>query len=292
MQDTRSKSQDIVFEIKNRLDIVDVISEHIVLKKSGMNFWGKCPFHQEKTPSFSVNPDKNIFKCFGCGAGGDSISFLMKINNNTFWETITDLAQKFGLELPSHQISSEKTEIRNRIYELNLETASFYANLLESQEGKKAKEYLLARGLENNIISKFMLGYSPKQPDGLINHLKNKFKTDFELLEKAGLISKRNSGEGYTDRFRNRLMIPILDEKANVIAFGARSLEESQQPKYLNSSDTPVFNKGRTLYGLYQAKDSIKQNDSAVIMEGYFDVISAHAYGLTNVVATLGTALT
>jgi DNA primase len=288
-----NKNIDITSEIKNRLDIVDVVSEHVVLKKSGRNYWGVCPFHNEKTPSFSVNQEKGIFKCFGCGAGGDAISFLMKINNNTFFETISDLAGKFGLEIPSFGQTSEKTELKNKIYEINLEAAKYFNKLLlESPEGIQAKEYLFKRNIDKEIIQKFTLGCSLKQADGLINHLIEKLKVSYDLLDKAGLISAKTNGNGYVDRFRNRLMIPIQDEKGNIIAFGARTLEEKQNPKYLNSPDTPVFNKSRSLFALYQAKDSIKSQDSIIIMEGYFDVITAHAHGLTNVVATLGTALT
>lgn len=292
MQD-QQKNQDVIFEIKNRLDVVDTISEYVVLKKSGRNFWGLCPFHKEKTPSFSVNPDKGIFKCFGCGVGGDSISFLMKVNNKTFYEVVVDLAEKFGLKLPSMQHSAEKTELRNKIYDINFAAAKYFTNLLlEEPEGKKAKEYLFNRGIDREIIQRFNLGFSSKQPDGLINYLVGNFKTDFGLLDTAGLISKRTTGEGYCDRFRNRIIIPIQDEKGNIIAFGARTLEDSQGPKYLNSPETPVFNKSRSLFGLHQAKESIKNLDSIIVMEGYFDVISAHSHGLTNVVATLGTALT
>jgi len=287
------QNNDVVSEIKNRLDIVDVVSEHLVLKKSGRNYWGCCPFHSEKTPSFSVNPDKGIFKCFGCGVGGDAISFLMKINNNTFFEVISDLANKFGLELPTFGQTSEKTELKNKIYEINLETARYFNKiLLESTEGIHAKEYLFKRDMDREIIQQFNLGYSLKQPDGLINHLIDNMKISYDLLDKAGLISARTSGNGYVDRFRNRIMIPIQDDKGNIIAFGARSLDNSQNPKYLNSPDTVVFNKSRSLFALYQAKDSIRSLDSIIIMEGYFDVITAHSRGLTNVVATLGTALT
>lgn len=288
-----NQNNDVTSEIKSRLDIVDVVSEHVVLKKSGKNYWGCCPFHNEKTPSFSVNPDKGIFKCFGCGVGGDAISFLMKVNNNTFFEVISDLASKFGIEMPSFGQSAEKTELKNKIYEINLEAAKYFNKiLLESSEGIHAKEYLFKRDIDRKVIENFNLGYALKQPDGLINHLIDKFKASYDLLDKAGLVSARTSGNGYVDRFRNRIMIPIQDDKGNIIAFGARSLDNSQNPKYLNSPDTILFNKSRSLFALSQAKESIKSSDSVIIMEGYFDVITAHAHGLTNVVATLGTALT
>ncbi len=286
-------NEDVVFEIKSRLDIVDVVSEHVVLKKSGRNLWGLCPFHQEKTPSFSVNPDLGIFKCFGCGEGGDAISFLMKVNRTSFYETITELAQKFGLSMPHGNFTSEKTELRAKIYEINKNTAEFYKNLLLNEpEGKKAKEYLFARGIEREIIERFSLGYAPKSSDGLINHLIDNYKETYDLMDSAGLISRKTNSQGYVDRFRNRLMIPIFDDKGNAIAFGGRALEEGQNPKYLNSPDTPVFNKSRCLFALNHAKEAIKSEDGAVIMEGYFDVITAHVHGINNAVATLGTALT
>jgi len=288
-----TNNSDVTSEIKSRLDIVDVVSEHVILKKSGRNYWGICPFHNEKTPSFSVNPDKGIFKCFGCGAGGDAISFLMKINNSTFFEVISDLAAKFGIELPSYGQTAEKTELKNKIYEINQHAAKYFSKiLLEMTEGIHAKEYLAKRNIDNAVIERFNLGYSLKQSDGLINHLISNCHASYDLLEKAGLVSAKTNGNGFVDRFRNRVMIPIQDDKGNIIAFGARALDNDQHPKYLNSPDTVVFNKSKCLFALAQAKESIKSQDSVIIMEGYFDVITAHAHGLTNVVATLGTALT
>ncbi len=282
-------SDNAVEEIKSRLDIIDTVSEHVVLKKSGRNYWGLCPFHKEKTPSFSVNPEKGIFKCFGCGAGGDSLSFMMKVNNASFWETIVMLAQKFGIELPQAGVSREKTEIKKQITDLNKKAVDYYEKtLLESQEASQAREYLSKRGISKEIIEKFHLGFAPNSFDSLIKHLKEKN----EVLLNAGLVSEKSSGSGYIDRFRNRIMIPIQNEKGEFIAFGARAVLDSQQPKYLNSPDTPVFNKSRSLFAVHQAKDAIKEQDSVILMEGYFDVITAHAHGLTNVVATLGTALT
>ena len=318
---------DAVSEIKNRLDIVDVISEHIALKKSGRNYWGCCPFHKEKTPSFSVSPDKGIFKCFGCGVGGDAISFLMKINNNTFYEVIVEQAQKFGIPIQTQNFSPEKTEIKNQILEVNQEAVRYFNKLLlDAPEAVKARDYLFKRNITEEVIGKFKIGYSLNSYDSLIQHFCNCHSEGFspknlsnlqqmpeskegqilrsaqddkkaqndkmDLLNKAGLISEKSSGKGYLDRFRGRIMIPIQDEKGDFIAFGARALEDNQNPKYLNSPDTPVFNKSRSLFALYQAKQSIKEQDSVIIMEGFFDVISAHTHGLTNVVATLGTALT
>lgn len=272
----KQSSENAVEEIRSRLDIVETVSEHVLLKKSGRNFWGLCPFHKEKTPSFSVNAEKGIFKCFGCGEGGDSISFLMKVNNTTFWETIVMLAQKFGIELPEAGVSTENTEIKNKLLEINRHASDFYKkSLLGSPEAKAARDYLLKRGFGEEVIERFSLGFAPINQDGIYK------KFDRELAQKAGLSS-----------FKNRIMIPIQDEKGNFIAFGGRIMGDAQGPKYLNSPDSLVFNKSRSLYALYQAKDSIKSLDSVILMEGYFDVISAHIHGLTNVVATLGTALT
>ncbi len=286
-------NSDIVQEIKDRLDIVDTVSEHVVLKKSGRNFWGVCPFHQEKTPSFSVNPEKGIYKCFGCGAGGDSISFLMKLQNQSFMEVITELAQKFGLEMPNTGFSSEKAELKKQIYEVNQKAAHFYSQQLKNnQEALKAKEYLNNRDLSDAILTEYQIGYAPKQFDALINYLVNTEKFTMDLLDKAGLVSQRSNGKGFLDRFRDRIIIPIHDEKGNVVAFGARALEDGQNPKYLNSPETPAYNKSRILYGLYQGINAIKAEDRVLIMEGYFDVITAHAHGIKNAVASSGTSLT
>lgn len=293
MNHPSSNNNDILNEVKSRIDIIEVISEHVVLKKSGRNFWGACPFHKEKTPSFSVNPDKNIFKCFGCGESGDSISFLMKINNQNFRETLLELARKYGIAIPEYTGNSQNTEAKTQILDLNKAAAEFFTNyLLSSDEAQKARDYLKKRNINENIIKQFSIGFSPNKYDSLSIHLKEKFKVSEELLDKSGLVVMKNNGNGYLDRFRNRVMIPIQDEKGNYIAFGARTLEEGQTPKYLNSPDTPVFSKSRNLYGLYQAKESIRLHDSVVIMEGYFDVITAHTHGITNAVAGLGTALT
>jgi len=285
-------SNDAVEEIKSRLDIVETVSEQVALKKSGKNYWGLCPFHKEKTPSFSVNPEKGIYKCFGCGEGGDSISFLMKTGNASFWETIVTLAQKFGIDLPQAGVSKEKKELKDQILEVNKEAVEFYKKqLLESNEASLAREYLLKRDINQDIIEKFNLGFSPNNYDKLIKHLSGK-KFSESLLFKAGLTSEKSSGNGYIDRFRNRVMIPIQNEKGEFIAFGARALIDSQQPKYLNSPESLVFSKSRSLFAIHQAKEVIKEQDSVVLMEGYFDVISAHVHGINNVVATLGTALT
>lgn len=282
---------EVIDEIRNRLDILDVVQSRVVLKKKGNNYWGCCPFHNEKTPSFCVNVQKGIFKCFGCGEGGDAISFLMKINNQSFNDVIKDLAVQFGIELPSFSgnIKSD-TDEKQKVKDLLKKVCEYYhENILTKIEAKKALNYLENRGIDKEIINAYKLGYSPKS----YNDLQNKFKSEYtpDIMEKAGLVIKTEKGD-YIDRFRHRIMIPIRDEKGEVIAFGARAIEEGQNPKYLNSPDTILYNKSRILYGINVAKDKIIEDDYVVIMEGYFDVISAQAAGLKNTVASCGTALT
>ncbi len=278
-------------EIRSRIDILDVIQSRVVLKKRGANYWGCCPFHNEKTPSFCVNPQKGIFKCFGCGEGGDAITFLMKINNQTFSEVIRDLAQQFGIELPqtsgnSKQYSEEKQQVKDL---LNKSCEYYYNNLLTLPEAKNALEYLEKRGITREIIDEYKIGYSLKG----YSELQKEFKAKYTpiIFEKAGLTVKNEKDE-VIDRFRHRIMIPIKDDSGTVIAFGARAIESNQNPKYLNSPDTVLYNKSRTLYGINVAKESMVKEDYVVIMEGYFDVISAQAAGLKNAVASCGTALT
>lgn len=283
--------QDVVTQIKDRLDIVDVISKHVILKKSGGNYWGCCPFHNEKTPSFSVSPAKQIYKCFGCGEGGDVLSFLMKINNQTFHETVKEQADILGIELPS---SFEKTgdskDTKEQIYSCMKDAAEFFKNKLLTEKNSPAYKYLSDRGITDENIETYKLGFAPNSYDELQKHLKVKYSED--LMDKAGLVIKRENGRGVLDRFRNRITIPIFDDKGNIVAFGARAIEEGQNPKYLNSPDTAVYNKSHILYGLYQAKEAIKEKDAIVIMEGYFDVISAQVNGVKNAVGACGTALT
>ena len=283
--------QDVVAQIKDRLDIVDVISKYVILKKSGGNYWGSCPFHNEKTPSFSVSPAKQIYKCFGCGEGGDVLSFLMKINNQSFHEVVKEQAEILGIELPSSfEKQNNNKDIKEQIYSCMLDAAEFFkANLLKNKDSV-AYKYISSRGITDENIELYKLGFAPNSYDELQQHLKGKYSE--EIIDKAGLVIKRENSRGYLDRFRNRITIPIFDDKGNIVAFGARAIESGQNPKYLNSPDTVVYNKSNILYGLYQAKDAIKEKDSIVIMEGYFDVISAQVNGVKNAVGACGTALT
>ena len=281
--------QQAVEQIKNNLDIVDVISKYVVLKKTGRNFQGLCPFHNEKTPSFVVTPDKQIFKCFGCGEGGDVFTFLMKINNQTFNEVIEEQASNMGIELPKRNlknISIHKAE-KERLYDAMEQACKFFKNNLESNQ--KALEYLEKRGINEIAISKFSLGLAPKGNFELKTHL-TKLGFTIEELNKAGLVYEKDGN--FIDRFKNRIIIPIKDVNSNTIAFGARAILDGQMPKYINSPESIIYNKSSVLFGLNRAKDAITKNDSVIFMEGYFDVISAHLGGVENAVATCGTALT
>ena len=283
--------EDVISQIKDRLDIVDVVSQYVVLKKSGANYWGLCPFHNDKKPSMSVSPSKGIYKCFSCGAGGDALSFLVKIQNREYKDVIQELAEKFGIEMPTRfQASSETKNQKKEMIKACTKAAKFYNLQLKSAEdSNKAMTYLRSRNITDEIIDKFTLGWAPNKYDTLYKELKKEFKD--EILEKAGLILKSNSGS-WIDRFRNRIIIPIQNESGEYVAFGARAVDEGQNPKYLNSSDSLIYNKSKILFGLNSAQNAIKDEDGAVIMEGYFDVISAQAHGVENAVASCGTALT
>ena len=281
--------QSAVEQIKNSLDIVETISKYVVLKKSGHNYMGLCPFHNEKTPSFVVTPSKQIFKCFGCGAGGDVLTFLMKYHNQNFSEVVQEQANILGIELPrglsADKIEQSKKEKDTLLSAVNTAMKFYHNNLLNN---KGALEYLEKRGVGEVAITKFRLGLAPNSNDALACELKKEF-TKEELLD-AGLVSEK---EGRIfDRFKNRIIIPIFDTYDSPVAFGARAIMDGQNPKYLNSPDSKIYNKSSILYGLNSAKDAIKEADSVIIMEGYFDVISAQVNGVKNTVASCGTALT
>ncbi len=283
--------EELVQQIKERLNIVDVVSEKVILKKNGNHYWGLCPFHKEKTPSFSVNPRLGIYKCFGCGAGGDALSFIMKTENRDFMDVIIELAERFGLEVPLKKKKLVSKELKDQMISACQKATEYYNTYLlqdKSSDTLKVMEYLTNRGITKDIIQTYSLGLAPKSYQSLYDLLKAKFSD--EVLEKAGLII--SSKTGYIDRFRNRLIIPIVNEYGENVAFGARAIEPDQMPKYLNSSDSLIYNKSKLLFGLYTAKEAIKEQDSVILMEGYFDVISAQAHGIENAVATCGTALT
>ena len=281
--------QQAIEQIKNSLDIVETISKYVVLKKAGRSYQGLCPFHNEKTPSFVVTPDKQIFKCFGCGVAGDVLTFLMKIENKQFSEVIEEQATILGIELPKHNLQNAKRAKaeRERLYDAMDLACKFFKKNLESNE--KALEYLEKRGINEVAISKFSLGLAPKGHFELKEYLLNLGFTVDEML-KAGITYEKD-GVIY-DRFKNRIIIPIKDINSNTIAFGARAIVEGQMPKYINSPESSIYNKSSVLFGLNRAKQAIIDNDSIIFMEGYFDVISAHLGGVENAVATCGTALT
>ncbi len=273
-------------EIKDRIDIVDLISDYVSLKKTGQNWKGLCPFHSEKTPSFVVSPAKQIYHCFGCGSGGDIFTFLMRYENLSFPETVKDLAERAGVTLQISRKDTVKTGEKETLLKLHKNALSFFQQALK--RSSKAANYLKKRGIEIEAQKLFSLGYAPKSWSALLSYLQDKgYKT--EVIKKAGLVSQ--GAKGYYDTFRDRIIFPIFDLRGDVIAFGGRVLDDSE-PKYLNSPETLIFNKRRVLYGFNLAKDSIKKTGYTLFMEGYFDVITAHIYGFSNSVAPLGTAIT
>ncbi len=286
---------DTIEQVKQRADIVDVVSEHVVLKKQGKDFVGLCPFHDDKSPSFSVSPSKQFYYCFSCGAGGNAIKFLMELGKRNFSDVVLELARKYQvsvqtLQAEDRQALQRQLSVREQLYEILAITAKFYEHALHQSGGHDALTYLQNRKLSANTIAQFQLGYAPGGWETLYGYLVEQKRYPVALVEQAGLIVPRKTKDGYYDRFRHRLMIPIHDSQGRVIGFGGRTLTD-EQPKYLNSPETELFDKGKTLYGLDQARASIAKQDQAVVVEGYFDVIALHAAGITNAVASLGTAL-
>ncbi|HIK32651.1 MAG TPA: DNA primase [Oscillatoriales cyanobacterium M59_W2019_021] len=287
---------DTIEEVKQRADIYDVVSEHVVLRKQGKNFLGLCPFHDEKTPSFHVNPSKQMYYCFGCGKGGNAITFLKELGKQSFSEIVLDLARRYQvpvktLEPEQRQEFQRQLSLREQLYEICAIAASFYQHALRQTEGKKALDYLKNdRQLNEATIQKFQLGYAPPGWETLYGYLVRQKHFPVELVEKAGLIIPRSSGGTHYDRFRDRVIVPIHDSQGRAIGFGGRTLTD-EQPKYLNSPETELFEKGKTLFALDKAKLAISKSDRAVVVEGYFDAIALHAAGIENVVASLGTAL-
>lgn len=284
-------SDELIDEIKNRNDIVDIISQYVVLKRSGRNFFGLCPFHKEKSPSFSVSPDKQIFHCFGCGVGGNVFHFVSKIENISFREALETLAEKAGVELPSLESDADNKliQLKSKVYEINKCAAEFYHENLYKPNAKPAQEYVKKRKMDNTTLKNFMIGYSNNSYNELYNMLKEKGFTEEEILA-SSLVNKTKEGK-FIDRFRGRLMFPIQDVRNRVIAFGGRVLDDSK-PKYINSPENIVYSKGRHLFGLNVAKKYENKMKKIIIVEGYMDAISLHQRGVHNVVASLGTAMT
>lgn len=279
-------SDSFLQELKLKTDIEDVISTYVTLKRRGATLVGLCPFHNEKTPSFTVYPATQSFYCFGCGAGGDAITFLKKIENLDYLDAVKTLAQRAGLQMPQEGFDDSLSKRRRRILEMNREAARFYHSVLLSPEGKVGYDYYIGRALSAATINHFGLGFAPNQWDALLKHMRAKGYQPAELVD-AGLA--RKGQKGYYDNFRNRVMTPIIDVRGNVIAFGGRVLDDSK-PKYINTGDTPVYKKTNELFALNFAKDS--KEDALILCEGYMDVIAMHQAGFTNAVAGCGTALT
>lgn len=285
---------EILDEIRRLCNIVNIIGEYISLEKRGKNYLGLCPFHSEKTPSFSVSEEKQLYYCFGCGAAGNVFGFVMKMEGLTFPEAVRFLARRVGVHIPSPErlLRQEKSLEEKLIAASELAARFFCYNLDKTESGKKAKEYLRKRGITADTSEFFKLGYAPR---GWDNFLKAAQREGFppEVLLKAGLVSSREGG-GYYDRFRDRLMFPICNHTGRVVGFGGRALPwgDKDSPKYLNSPETPVFNKSSMLYGFHLARSYIRSAQSAIIVEGYTDVIAAYQAGFKNVVASLGTSLT
>ncbi|GMT42218.1 MAG: DNA primase [bacterium] len=297
-------SQDVIERVKNAVDIVEVISSYLPLKKSGANYAALCPFHTEKTPSFSVSRTKQIFHCFGCGEGGNAISFVMKYENLPFTETLNMLADRAGISLPKKEADSEFS----KLYEINREAAGFYRKqLLSASAAGALAAFIKKRGIKKETLETFYMGYAPDGWDSCFRYLQKKFKP--EDIEKAGIIKKSSKGN-YIDRFRNRIIFPIFNEKGGVIAFGGRLLDydtggtepkqsetgsgnrHASQPKYLNSPDSKVYNKSKTVYGLNLSAAHVRKADQVLVVEGYTDAISLYQAGIKNVAASAGTAFT
>jgi DNA primase len=285
----------LIDQIRQSNNIVEVISGYLPLRKTGSNFKALCPFHQEKTPSFIVSPQKEIFHCFGCGEGGNVFNFLMKHEKISFIEAVERLAERAGISLPKDRAGREEasriSQERKSLFEINRHAADFFHRCLKSSKSaQKAQEYLKKRGLKEEIIDKFGLGYAPGSGGGLLEAAVNKGYSK-ELLKKAGLVTFSEKRNDYRDLFFDRIIFPISDVQSRIIAFGGRTLGE-RLPKYLNSPETGVFYKGKILYALNLAKESIQKKNQIIILEGYTDVLTCHQFGVENSVATLGTALT
>lgn len=282
--------------VKERADIVDVVGEHVVLKKKGREFVGICPFHDDSKPSMTVSPAKQFYYCFSCGAGGNSIKFLMELQRQSFSDVVLELARKYQLPVetvdgPQQERLRQQLSRREKLHRALALASGWFRTQLRTASGQGALQYLReSRGLSEATLEAFELGYAPDQWDGLLKHLQQVEGLSPEILEAAGLVVPRKGGNGFYDRFRHRVMVPIRDRQGRVIGFGGRSLDGAE-PKYLNSPETEVFEKGKHLFGLDRAANAIRKDDRAVVVEGYFDVIALHAAGITNAVASLGTAL-
>jgi len=286
----------IIDEIRDRADIVAVISDHVVLKKAGKNYKGLCPFHSEKTPSFSVSPEKRIYHCFGCGTGGNVFKFLMEIQSISFPDAIKILAERTGIPLPrnnSDSSSDPRQKEREALRKINEAATRYFQSLLKNPEaGLSARNYLKSRHFDSKTLERYRVGWAAPSWRGLLTHVQQKGSVAQEQLIKSGLVTKKEDGSSVYDRFRGRVIFPIKDLHSNIIGFGGRSIDEENQPKYLNSPETPLYQKSETLFGMDQAKLAIRKENQVILVEGYFDQMRAVQNGIEHVVATCGTALT
>ncbi len=282
--------KDKIEEVRERASIVQVVSDYVPLAKRGANHIGLCPFHSEKTPSFTVSEEKKIFYCFGCNATGNVITFLMKKEGLAFPDAVRSLAARYGITI-TESARSGAPDKREAVYNALKTAAEYFTAELRASEGARAREYLKARGLTGELAKSFAIGFAPDGWDGLTVHLRRK-GVDPEAARSAGLIVKRDKSSGYYDRFRGRVVFPITDMRGRVTGFGGRAMDDKVQPKYLNSPESPVFRKGETLFGLSQAREAIQKEGSVIVVEGYFDLVALVKHGFNNSVATMGTALT
>lgn len=288
----RYLSADIKEEIRRRVDLVELAGSHVALKKAGRHYKGLCPFHQEKTPSFHIDRERGLWHCFGCGLGGDIYDFVMRISSQSFAEAVETLAKRAGVRLERSPEEVRNASERDRLYRALEAAAGFFREQLQHPvRGTPARDYLKRRGVDAETAERFRLGYAPPGWDELLKASGTKGYQP-ALLASGGLVQPRPSGDGFYDLFRHRLIFPILDLQDRPIAFGGRALDDEAQPKYLNSKETPVFAKGRTLYALNWAREAIRQHDEIVVVEGNMDVLTCHQFGITNAVASLGTSLT
>lgn len=283
--------QEIIDQIRDRADIVDVVSRFVDLRRAGSNYKGLCPFHEEKTPSFNVNPDRQIFHCFGCGRGGNVFTFLMEMEGVTFPEAVRSLGKQYGVEVPDRQAADEAPSKNEGLYRVSDFAARWYhRQLLQREAGASARAYLASRRIPETVWETFQLGYAGPSWDGFARACEKK-KVPISDLRQLKLIAANDRG-GYRDYFRKRLMFPIESPSSRVIGFGARTMEADTEPKYLNSVDSPIYAKRRVLYGVRQAREAIRERREVIVVEGYTDAIALHVHGLAHVVASCGTALT
>ncbi len=282
---------DAVEQIRQVASIVEIASQYTSLKKRGNRFIGLCPFHSEKTPSFTVDEDKQLYHCFGCGAGGDIFTLIMEKESLSFPEAVRYLAEKYNIELPQKKLSPKAQSMKEKLLKITSDALAFYKkNLFNTREGKKALEYLKTRGVSEDTIEKLKIGYAQNSWDSLVKFFKQK-NTDIKFVEKTGLVMRRKDGQGFYDRFRGRIMFPILNVSGKAVAFGGRTLFNDKS-KYMNSPDSPIYTKGQILYGLNLSKESIRERKQMILVEGYMDFLSLYQRGITNDAASLGTSLT